>query len=53
MPAKRVIKNGKIGYQWGSGKVYFYTPGNKASRERAKKMANKQGQAVRSTGWRE
>lgn len=53
MPVKRVFKNDKPGYQWGSGTIYVYIPGNKASRERAKKKAEKQGRAVRSTGWRE
>ncbi len=54
MPIQKASKNGKPGYKWGqSGKIYTYTPGNKASRERAKKKAEKQGQAVRSTGWRD
>ena len=55
MPVQRVVtKDGKPGFRWGqSGKVYKYTPGNKASRERARKKAEKQGRAVRSTGWRE
>ena len=54
MPVRKVTKDGKPGYQWGmTGKVYTYTSGDKESRERAKKKAEKQGQAVRSTGWRE
>lgn len=54
MPVQRVVKGNKVGYKWGqSGKVYYYTPGNEESRKRAKKKAEKQGQAVRSTGWRE
>jgi hypothetical protein len=32
--------NGKPGYKWGeSGKCYTYTPGNKQSREAARKKA--------------
>lgn len=55
MPVQRVIgKNNKPGYRWGkSGHIYYYTPGNKESREQAKRKAQKQGQAVRSTGWKE
>lgn len=30
-----------------SGKKYYYTPGDKSSRERAKKKAGKQGQAIK------
>ena len=54
MPIQRTTKDGKPGYKYGpSGKVYTYTPGSKASRERARKKAERQRQAVRSTGWRE
>ncbi len=54
MPVKRVQTLKGPGYRWGSsGKIYTYTPKNKASRERAKKKAEKQGQVVRSTGWRD
>jgi len=39
-------------FQWGnSGKKYLYTPGNKASRERAKSMAKKQGAAAHASGY--
>jgi len=54
MPIERVTKDGKSGYRWGkSGKVYFYKPKDKNSRERARKKAKKQERAIRSTGWKE
>ena len=54
MPIQRVVKNGKTGFRFGnSGKIYYYKPGNEASRKRAKAKAAKQEQAIRSTGWRE
>ena len=54
MSIERATKDGKPGFRFGkSGKVYTYTPGDKESRERARKKAEKQGRAVRSTGWRE
>jgi len=41
-------------YRWGkSGRRYHYTPGNKASRKRAKAKAEQQGKAIRASGWRE
>jgi len=47
MPVHRTMINGKPAYQWGkTGKKYPYTPGNVASRERAKQRAIKQGLAV-------
>lgn len=49
MPVKKTTKDGKPAYKWGkSGKPYTYTPGNKASRERAKNLAAKQGCAIKS-----
>jgi hypothetical protein len=39
--------------QWGgSGKRYHYRCGDVRARERAKKKAAKQGQAVRASGWK-
>jgi hypothetical protein len=36
-------------YRWGaSGKKYRYTPGNAASRARAKSMASSQGRAIKT-----
>lgn len=53
MPVQRCQSNGKPGFKWGqSGKCYTYTPGNKASRERAKASAAAQGRAVRASGYR-
>lgn len=52
MPVKECQEDGKPGYKWGDeGKCYTYTPGDKASRERAKEKAKKQGRAVESI-WR-
>lgn len=49
MPVQKTTKDGKPAYKWGkSGKPYTYTPGNKTSRERAKKLAVKQGRAIKS-----
>jgi hypothetical protein len=47
MPVRRTTVNGQPAYQWGTiGKKYPYTPGNKASRERAKEKAQAQGLAA-------
>lgn len=49
MPVHRTTSNGKPAYQWGnSGKKYTYKPGDKASRERAKAKAKRQGRAAHS-----
>ena len=37
--------------QWGSGKKYYYKCGDKQARERAKRKADKQGQAVHASGY--
>lgn len=52
MPVKRVQKDGKPGYRYGTtGKVYTYTPGNKASRAAALQKAVNQALAIaRRTG---
>lgn len=51
MPVKRCQKDGKPGYKWGDeGKCYVYTPGNEASRKRAKNNAEKQGRAIKARG---
>jgi len=47
MPVKRVQKDGKPGYRYGTkGKVYVYTPGNAASRAAAMNKAIKQALAI-------
>jgi hypothetical protein len=39
-------------YQWGeSGKKYHYESGNEESRKRAKARAEKQGRAIRASGY--
>ncbi len=40
-------------YQWGdSGKKYHYETGKKASRDRAKERAERQGRAARAHGYK-
>lgn len=47
MPVRQTTSGGKPGYQYGTtGKVYTYTPGDEASRERAKRRAQRQGVAI-------
>jgi hypothetical protein len=47
MPVHATTKNGRPAYQWGnSGAKYTYTPGNVASRKKAKQKAINQGLAV-------
>lgn len=47
MPVERVMKGGRPGYRWGkSGKIYYYKPGDPASRSRAKRKALRQGRAA-------
>lgn len=54
MPVKACSAKGKPGFQWGGhGKCYTYTRSNKASKQRARKKASKQGQAVHASGWKE
>ena len=53
MPVNRNKDGNGPYYQWGeSGKKYHYEPGNKQSREQAKKKAQKQGRAARASGYR-
>lgn len=54
MPIQGCIKDGRPGYKWGkNGKCYTYTPGDKTSRERAKRRARAQGAAARARGFHE
>jgi hypothetical protein len=47
MPVHKATEGGKPAFEWGkTGKKYPYTPGNKASEEKAKKRAIAQGLAV-------
>ncbi len=39
--------------RWGSGKKYHFKCGSKSARERAKKKASKQAQAIFASGFRE
>ena len=53
MPVRRHHDNKGPYYQWGDhGKKYRYTPGDKDSRERAKRGATRQGQAAHAHGYR-
>jgi len=39
--------------RWGkSGKKYYYQCGNKKAKDKAVKKANKQAQAIYSSGWK-
>ncbi len=52
MPVHRSKDSSGPYYQWGdSGKKYRYSPGDKVSREAAKKKASKQGQAAHAAGY--
>lgn len=42
MPIRKVTKNGKVGYQWGSQKVYP-----------TKAQAEAQAKAIYASGWKE
>lgn len=54
MPVESCQLNGKPGFRWGSsGKCYTYTEGDKASMDRAKQKAGKQGQAAHASGYQE
>ena len=49
MPVIRTTKNGKPAYKYGkTGFAYTYTPGNKASKSRAKSLAKRQGRAIKA-----
>lgn len=49
MPVHECREDGKPGYKWGThGHCYTYSPGNEASRKRAKNKAHKQGQAIKA-----
>lgn len=49
MPVQRCQKDGKPGWKWGKeGKCYTFTPGDEESRERAKRKAKEQGQAIKA-----
>jgi short-subunit dehydrogenase len=53
MPVRRRHDNKGPYYQWGDhGRKYRYSPGDKDSRERAKRGATRQGQAAHAHGYR-
>ncbi len=54
MPTKCGLKDKKGNFcRWGSsGKKYYYDPNDKASKEAARKKANKQGAAARAGGYK-
>ena len=53
MPATRGKDKDGPFYRWGdSGAKYHYASGDKASRERAKEKAERQGRAARAHGYR-
>lgn len=54
MPVHRGQDSKGAFYQWGSqGAKYRYTPGNEASRKRAKQKAHIQGLAAEKAGYKE
>jgi hypothetical protein len=54
MPSKSGKDSKGCFWRWGStSKKYYYACGNSAASKGAKAKADKQGQAVYSTGWRE
>ena len=53
MPSKSGKDSKGCFWRWGSKTKYYYACGDKAASTRAKAKADKQGQAVYSTGWRE
>lgn len=53
MPIHRGKDSKGCYYQWGSQKKYHYKCGDKASRERAHKKAEKQATAIYASGWKE
>jgi hypothetical protein len=53
MPVQRREDSKGPYYQWGDhGRKYRYTSGDKASRDRAKQGATRQGQAAHARGYR-
>ena len=53
MPVRRRHDSKGPYYQWGDyGRKYRYSPGDKASRDRAKHGATRQGQAAHARGYR-
>lgn len=50
MPVRRGKDSKGAFYRYGgSGKKYYFKPGDKTSRERAKKKAGKQAQAIKAS----
>lgn len=49
MPIKRTTKGGRPAFKFGdAGTAYPYEPGNKQSREKARRRAMRQGQAIQA-----
>ncbi len=51
MPVTRGHDSKGSFYRWGKLAKYYYTPRDKASREKAKRLANRQGRAVHISQW--
>jgi hypothetical protein len=50
MPVEQCQLKGKPGYRWGKrGKCYIYEPNNEADRQRARRLAERQGRAIKSS----
>lgn len=53
MPVRRGRDSKGPFFRWGdSGSKYHYTSGNEDSRKRARAKAEKQGRAIRASGYR-
>lgn len=53
MPVKRGRDKKGYFYRWGSsGKKYYFKKGDRSARTRAKNKAERQGRAIRASGYR-
>jgi len=52
MPVRKGKDQKGCYYRYGSQKKYHFKCGSKSGASRAKRKAEKQGKAIRSTGWK-
>lgn len=52
MPIRRGKDKKGCFYQWGGQHKYYYKCGDRSAAARAKRKAELQAQAIRSSGWR-
>lgn len=53
MPVKKCTKDNKPGFQWGDQTCYTYEPGNEEQKREARDKAERQGEAIRASGYSE